>query len=300
MSHPLGTLHRWSSSHHARCSAPAGRVWRIVARGPRSWRCCAATRPLGPASTPAWPAACGPGWRMPPTTSSRRGASTRRPSSSGRANCWARPTSSAWRRDRTRPVLSRLVHTLLRQLVHTGEIGDPLADAVDALRASGDEAEVREIESLPAAARTVLAERLALHARNLTALVPRFAPGWMPRTNDRVAIPLAGGRIVLHGVFDLVVGLPQPRTASLCALGLSTTRAMGGGAAVTALPVAARDPPDRRSPVPAGATRVRFRSLRRRGRARGAPPGAGVAHCRVARPGRDHSDRPPLTSAAHG
>jgi hypothetical protein len=67
-----------------------------------------------------------------------------------------------------------------------------------------------------------LADTVALHARNLGALVPRFAPGWMPRTNDRVAIPLAGGRIVLHGTFDLVVGLPQPGTASLCALGLST------------------------------------------------------------------------------
>ena len=44
----------------------------------------------------------------------------------------------------------------------------------------------------------------------------------MPRTDDRVAIPLGGGRVVLHGVFDLVVGLPRPRTASLCALGLST------------------------------------------------------------------------------
>ena len=86
----------------------------------------------------------------------------------------------------------------------------------------GDVTEAREIESLPAAARTALSETLAVHARNLTGLVPRFAPGWMPRTNDRVAIPLAGGRIVLHGVFDLVVGLPQPRTASLCALGLST------------------------------------------------------------------------------
>ena len=117
---------------------------------------------------------------------------------------------------------SRLVHTLLRQLVHTGEIHDPLADALDALRATGEEAELRQIESLTAAARTALAETLALHARNLSALVPRFAPGWMPRTNDRVAIPLAGGRIVLYGMFDLVVGLPQPRTASLCALGLST------------------------------------------------------------------------------
>jgi hypothetical protein len=121
-----------------------------------------------------------------------------------------------------RPDIARLVHALLRQLVHTGEIHDPVADALDALRASGDEAAVRQMESLAPAARTALAETLALHARNLRALVPRFAPGWMPRTNDRVAIPLAGGRIVLHGMFDLVVGLPQPRTASLCALGLST------------------------------------------------------------------------------
>ncbi len=119
-------------------------------------------------------------------------------------------------------LLSRLVHTLLRQLVHTGDIHDPLADALDALRASGDDADVRTIESLPAAERTALAETLALHARNLRGLVPRFAPGWMPRTDDRVAIPLGGGRIVLHGMFDLVVGLPQPGTASLCALGLST------------------------------------------------------------------------------
>ena len=44
----------------------------------------------------------------------------------------------------------------------------------------------------------------------------------MPRTDDYVAIPLAGGRVVLHGVFDLLVGVPQTRTASLCALGLST------------------------------------------------------------------------------
>ena len=122
-----------------------------------------------------------------------------------------------------RLVLSRLVHSLLRLLVHAGEIKEPLADALDALRAHGDVEEAREIESLPAAARTALSETLAVHARNLTGLVPRFAPGWMPRTNDRVAIPLAGGRIVLHGVFDLVVGLPQQRTASLCALGLSTS-----------------------------------------------------------------------------
>ncbi len=119
-------------------------------------------------------------------------------------------------------LLSRLVQTLLRQLVHTGGIDNPLADALDALRACGDDADAQRIESLPEAARAGLAETLALHARNLSGLVPRFAPGWMPRTNDRVAIPLAGGRIVLHGMFDLLVGLPQRRTASLCALGLSS------------------------------------------------------------------------------
>ena len=119
-------------------------------------------------------------------------------------------------------VLARLVHTLLRQLVHTGQFDDPLADAVNGLRASGADAVVRHVESMPEAARAALAETLALHARNLSGLVPRFAPGWMPRTDDRVAIPLGGGRVVLHGVFDLVVGLPQQGTASLCALGLST------------------------------------------------------------------------------
>ena len=118
--------------------------------------------------------------------------------------------------------LSRLVHALLRQLVHTGDIDSPLTDALDALRAFGDDEDVRSIEGLPTTTRAALAETLGVHARNLTALVPRFAPGWMPRTDDRVAIPLAGGRVVIHGTFDLIVGLPHQHTASLCALGVSS------------------------------------------------------------------------------
>ena len=122
-------------------------------------------------------------------------------------------------------ILSRLVHALFRQLVHTGDIDDPLCDALEALRAGEGTAVVHHVESLPSSARSALAEAVALHAGNLRGQVPRFAPGWMPRTDDRVATPLAGGRVVLHGVFDLIVGLPQPGTASLCALGLAT----GGG-----------------------------------------------------------------------
>jgi hypothetical protein len=119
-------------------------------------------------------------------------------------------------------VLSRLVHALFRQLVHDHDIGDPLGDALDALRAAGAASAVHHVESLPPPARAALSETLASHAGNLAGLVPRFAPGWMPRTDDHVAAPLAGGRVVLHGVFDLLVGLSQPGTASLCALGLST------------------------------------------------------------------------------
>ncbi len=119
-------------------------------------------------------------------------------------------------------VLSHLVHALFRQLVHAGEIDDPLGDALAALRAGEGGAVVRHVESLSSPLRAALSETVAAHAGNLLDHVPRFAPGWMPRTDDRVATPLAGGRVVLHGVFDLLVGLPQPGTASLCALGVST------------------------------------------------------------------------------
>ena len=42
------------------------------------------------------------------------------------------------------------------------------------------------------------------------------------RTADRIAIPLAGGRVTLRAVADLLVGVPRPDQATLCALGLST------------------------------------------------------------------------------
>ncbi|HWF17084.1 MAG TPA: hypothetical protein VG244_12940 [Acidimicrobiales bacterium] len=121
-------------------------------------------------------------------------------------------------------VVARLVHALFRRLVTDGDIDDPLRDALDALRAEGSSGTrtSAHVESMSEPARSVLGAVVARHVAHLVDLVPRFAPGWMPRTDDRVAIPLAGGRVVLHGVFDLLVGLPQAGTASLCALGLST------------------------------------------------------------------------------
>lgn len=122
----------------------------------------------------------------------------------------------------TARIVARVVHVLFRQLVHGVDITDPLDDGIEALRAAGDHVAVREVESLDPHQRHGLAAMLARHVANLSGLVPRFAPGWMPRTEDYVAIPLAGGRVVLQGVFDLLVGVPQTGTASLSALGLST------------------------------------------------------------------------------
>ena len=105
----------------------------------------------------------------------------------------------------------------------TGRLGDPLTDAVDALRVDPDRlAMVRSIDGMSESARAALSDSLVPHVAHLSNLTPRFAAGWLPRTHDRVAIPLAGGRVVLSGVFDLLVGAPVPGTATLCALGLTT------------------------------------------------------------------------------
>jgi hypothetical protein len=120
-------------------------------------------------------------------------------------------------------IQSCLVRTLFRQMVTTGRVGDPMTDALDALRVDPRHLElVRHIDGLGEDQRAGLATALTTHVAHLVNLTPRFAAGWLPRTDDRVAIPLAGGRVVLCGVFDLLVGAPLPGTATLCAVGLTT------------------------------------------------------------------------------
>jgi hypothetical protein len=121
-------------------------------------------------------------------------------------------------------VLSRVVHALFRQLVDVGTLDDPLDDGLEALRAEGEQSGevVRHIEALTGPARAALSDAVSLHAEHLLALVPRLASGWLPRTDDRVSVPLAGGRIVLQGVFDLLIGVPAAGQASLCAMAVST------------------------------------------------------------------------------
>ena len=139
----------------ARCVdrlAAAGRS--TAGPGATSWRCCAETPRRGRASTPAWPADCGPGSRTPPTRSSPAGASTPRRCSSGRASCSVRRRSTHGRDGgeslSDEAVLSRLVHALFRQLVHTGDDRRPAARrARGTARRRRRRPWSRHVESLP-------------------------------------------------------------------------------------------------------------------------------------------------------
>ena len=139
-------------------------------------------------------------------------------------NSSSRQRSSRQREDYpSQVVTSYLVHALFRQLVTTGSVGDPLTDALDALGLHPNRAGlVRHVGRLNRRARSELRAELTNQIGHLRELTPHFAPGWLPRTDDRVAIPLAGGRVVLCGVFDLLVGAPDPGQASLCALQLTS------------------------------------------------------------------------------
>jgi hypothetical protein len=120
-------------------------------------------------------------------------------------------------------VAACLVRALFRQIVMIGRVGDPLTDGLDALRVDPRRAAmVRQVSAWSDLEKRTLSATLATHVAHLMELTPHFASGWLPRTDDRVAIPLAGGRIVLAGTFDLLVGAPTPDTASLCAIGLTT------------------------------------------------------------------------------
>jgi hypothetical protein len=87
-----------------------------------------------------------------------------------------------------------LIDVLFRQLVTTGRVDAPMEDGLDGLRVDGrHEALLSYIEALGAA---------------------DLASGWLPRTQERITIPLAGGAVVLCGVIDLVVGVPSSGRAS--------------------------------------------------------------------------------------
>jgi len=117
------------------------------------------------------------------------------------------------------PQLARgsLVDALFRQWVTVGEVGDPLADGLGALAADDAGAEIASfVASLPAERRRALALEVATHVDRVRADWPVPSPAWLARTQDRITVPLAGGRVLLAGVIDLALGGPALDQASVC------------------------------------------------------------------------------------
>jgi hypothetical protein len=120
-------------------------------------------------------------------------------------------------------VRGSMVDALFRQWITTGSIDDPWEDALAALEVEGDrDGVVAFAAGLERRRRRALSEEVAEHAATLRARWPVLNPAWLARTQERIEIPLCGGRIVLAGVLDLVLGAPAHDRASICLVELKS------------------------------------------------------------------------------
>lgn len=112
-------------------------------------------------------------------------------------------------------VRGRLLDALFRQVATTGVVGpDPVADAVAAGRAE-DRCEGSGLDDLDDADRQQVSDEVAAAAERLVADWPVLPHGAGVRTQERVLVTLAGGRVVLSGRPDLAVGRPTLHRAGV-------------------------------------------------------------------------------------
>jgi len=116
-----------------------------------------------------------------------------------------------------------LVKVAFRLVVTTGRIEDPVGEALEALGADGRARGVRTfVERLGAEERASLDAEVAEHATALVSGWPAVPPSWLPRTDERISVPLAAGRVILRGDVDLVLGSPSSGRASVCLVNLAS------------------------------------------------------------------------------
>jgi hypothetical protein len=122
--------------------------------------------------------------------------------------------------------LGALMDALFRQLVTIGRVEEPMKDGIGALRIDPRRSEVVDfIEGLTGPDRADFEEEVETQSAVLLGRWPRLSPAWLPRTQERIAIPLAGGEVVLVGVIDLVVGAPSAGRASVGLIEVKSGRA---------------------------------------------------------------------------
>jgi hypothetical protein len=120
-------------------------------------------------------------------------------------------------------LLNNLVRCLFRQWVTTRRFGLPIEDALGALSVDADPgATVEAVNRLSPERRRTLADEVAEHAERIASTWPLLCAAWYPRTSERISIPLCGGRIVLGGVVDLVIGAQACEEATVCVVQVDT------------------------------------------------------------------------------
>lgn len=116
-------------------------------------------------------------------------------------------------------LLQACARSAFRLAVTGGQAAAPFEDALAALSAGDDgPAVIAAVGSLGAADRAELRRAVAEHAAHVAADWRTVPPCWLPRTADRATVPLAGGRVVLGVVADLVLGSPPASCSSVCLL----------------------------------------------------------------------------------
>jgi hypothetical protein len=118
-----------------------------------------------------------------------------------------------------------LVDAVFRQWVTTGRLDDPWSDALGAVGVGGDPDGIAAfVAALPADRRDALAEEIAVHGAGIATRWPVPSPTWLARTQERVVVPLVGGRVVMSGVVDLAFGGPAGDRASVCVVEVKSGR----------------------------------------------------------------------------
>jgi hypothetical protein len=110
-------------------------------------------------------------------------------------------------------VRGMLVHQLVRLAAAGYDWRNPAVDALVAWRANAPAELVAEVARFDADERAQLRADLDAHAVVLRRALGTLAPGWLARSAVRARLVLAGGRLTLVDVIDLMVGVVGPRAS---------------------------------------------------------------------------------------
>ena len=106
-----------------------------------------------------------------------------------------------------------LVHELVRLAAAGYDWRNPAVDALAAWRANGPRELVEDLARLDGDERAALRADVEAHAVVLRRTLGTLPPNWLPRSAVRSRVALAGGRLILVDVVDLMAGIVGPRAS---------------------------------------------------------------------------------------